>query len=277
MPKTLLVGLDGSKAGAGAVELGIQWAQQFKCLLVGIAIIDEPRIRGDHRKGQIPPSYQMAYDMQMHDARGRAEQILEQFAIRCSEAEVSSKLLEAEGSPSEKLLQEAERYDLLILGRETFFDAGKSNRHCETLHQVLHCTPRPVVVAAHEPPTGKRVLIAYDGSQQAARVLQLFAASGLDEIGQIHVLTIHPNSSVDAMKIADRAIEFLSFQGIVAKPHPLVVDEDAGHSILREAEELDAGMLVMGVYGQPRLREFLLGSVTRTVLADSRLPLFLYH
>jgi len=30
-------------------------------------------------------------------------------------------------------------------------------------------------------------------------------------------------------------------------------------------------------YGQPVLREFLLGSVTKTVLRDSPVPLFLYH
>jgi nucleotide-binding universal stress UspA family protein len=33
----------------------------------------------------------------------------------------------------------------------------------------------------------------------------------------------------------------------------------------------------MGAYGQPVLREFLLGSVTRTLLAHSPIPLFLDH
>jgi len=36
-------------------------------------------------------------------------------------------------------------------------------------------------------------------------------------------------------------------------------------------------MIVMGGYGQPVLREFFLGSVTRTLLAESPVPLFLYH
>jgi nucleotide-binding universal stress UspA family protein len=47
--------------------------------------------------------------------------------------------------------------------------------------------------------------------------------------------------------------------------------------ILERARQLGARLLVMGVYGQPRLREFFIGSATRTVLRASTVPLFLYH
>jgi nucleotide-binding universal stress UspA family protein len=33
----------------------------------------------------------------------------------------------------------------------------------------------------------------------------------------------------------------------------------------------------MGAYGQPVLREFFVGSVTRTALGECPIPLFLYH
>jgi nucleotide-binding universal stress UspA family protein len=38
-----------------------------------------------------------------------------------------------------------------------------------------------------------------------------------------------------------------------------------------------AALLVMGAYGQPVWREFFLGSVTRSMLKDTRVPLFVYH
>ena len=47
--------------------------------------------------------------------------------------------------------------------------------------------------------------------------------------------------------------------------------------ILEQVRRLKAGLLVMGAYGQPALREFFLGSVTRKVLEESPVPLFLYH
>ena len=36
-------------------------------------------------------------------------------------------------------------------------------------------------------------------------------------------------------------------------------------------------MLVMGAYGQPVLREFFIGSVTRTMLRGVRVPIFCFH
>ena len=47
--------------------------------------------------------------------------------------------------------------------------------------------------------------------------------------------------------------------------------------ILEQARQLGARLLVMGAYGQPAIREFFFGSVTRTVLKESPVPLFLYH
>ncbi len=50
-----------------------------------------------------------------------------------------------------------------------------------------------------------------------------------------------------------------------------------GEVILEEVWKLDPGLLVMGAYGRRAWREFLFGSVTRTVLERNPVPLFLYH
>ena len=48
--------------------------------------------------------------------------------------------------------------------------------------------------------------------------------------------------------------------------------------ILKHAcSAFDAGLLVMGAHGQSMLREFFLGSMTRTVLKESSIPVFCYH
>jgi nucleotide-binding universal stress UspA family protein len=47
--------------------------------------------------------------------------------------------------------------------------------------------------------------------------------------------------------------------------------------ILEKVRRRGAGLLVMGAYGQPVLREFFVGSVTRTALGECPVPLFLYH
>ena len=44
MPRTILVGLDGSPYGKAAVELGISWAKHWNAMLVGMGVIDQPSI-----------------------------------------------------------------------------------------------------------------------------------------------------------------------------------------------------------------------------------------
>jgi nucleotide-binding universal stress UspA family protein len=48
-------------------------------------------------------------------------------------------------------------------------------------------------------------------------------------------------------------------------------------ALFRAADELSAGLMVTGAFGQGRLREFVLGGVTRDVLNSNRPSLFLAH
>jgi nucleotide-binding universal stress UspA family protein len=47
--------------------------------------------------------------------------------------------------------------------------------------------------------------------------------------------------------------------------------------IVREAQRLGAGVIVLGAFGQPAIKEFFFGSVTNSVLEASTVPLFLFH
>jgi nucleotide-binding universal stress UspA family protein len=51
----------------------------------------------------------------------------------------------------------------------------------------------------------------------------------------------------------------------------------AGREILEFCSEAGADVLVMGAYGHSRLREFLLGGVTRHILTNATLPVLMTH
>ena len=57
----------------------------------------------------------------------------------------------------------------------------------------------------------------------------------------------------------------------------MATSSSPGESILREVGSLNAGMVVMGAYGDWAPREFFLGSVTRTLLNESPVPIFCFH
>lgn len=276
MIRSMLVGLDGSPDSQAALELGITWAQKSDSLLVGIGVIDEPTIRkpapapiggGSLRRERD--------DALVAAARRDVEQFLSHFSVRCAEAQVASKQLEDFGLPAERICLEAQRYDLILLGKTTHFRTGSEGAPDETLTKVLKNSPRPVVVVPEQHGESRSILIAYDGSLQAARTLQAFQSLGLHESRELHVLSVH-SQQCEAARHAELAIEYLGFHDIKAERHAVASNSPAT-AILDVSSGLGAGLLVMGAYGKPGLRDFFLGSVTRNMLQKQPIPLFLFH
>ena len=123
---------------------------------------------------------------------------------------------------------------------------------------------------------GEAVVIAFDGSLQASRALYAFEASGLGRSRDVHVVSIASEHKV-AADHADRAVEFLAYHEIRAVPTAVASSDAPAATLLDRAKEFGAGLIVMGVYGQPILREFFVGSTTQTMLKEIPVPLFVSH
>jgi nucleotide-binding universal stress UspA family protein len=134
---------------------------------------------------------------------------------------------------------------------------------------VLRDAPRPIVVVPpREFPEGP-VVIAYDGSLQAARALAAFEATGLGKSGEVRITSVAPTAE-EAARHAQRARIFLSHHKIEAVEHVLRSAGPPEEAILDLVVRLNAALLVMGACGQPVLREYFVGSVTRNVLQECR-------
>jgi nucleotide-binding universal stress UspA family protein len=277
MVRSILIGLDGSAYSASALELGVRWARELGTLLVGLGVIDEPTIR---RPKLVPLGAthfkEQSDQARLDHARQHVETFLEQFAVRCQEAGVAYQLLEDVGVPHEQIMREAQSYDLIMLGQQTHFQFATQEDACATLQTILKSTPRPVVTVPEQLRAGTSLVLAYDGSLQAARVLQAFQTSGLARLGPVHVVCAgSENALVDCQ--VNRALAFLRCHDIHATPHVVPPTPSVAEALLTQAERLQAGLLILGSYGQTTLREFFLGSVTRSILKHSTCPLFLYH
>jgi nucleotide-binding universal stress UspA family protein len=275
--KSILLGLDGSPSSGAAVELGIQWAKRFNALLVGLGIVDEATI-GKPSAELIDETYYKREpdDELVQEAHRAMEQFLKQFEARCAEANISFKLLQDNGLPYEEILRESQRYDLVLFGHETHFRFGTIDRPDETLWNVLKREPRPVVIAPPKREAGSSVVVAYNGSPQADRALQAFQSSGLDLEEEVCVFSTDEDRE-EATRQAERAVELLRLHAIDAVTHALGPVDSVSQSILEEVRQRNARLLVMGAYGHSTVREFLLGSITKAVLKESPLPVFLCH
>jgi nucleotide-binding universal stress UspA family protein len=220
----------------------------------------------------------MGYENRMAEYQRRAEGLVSAFAARCTEAGVPHEEVTGVGSPPEIFAREASARDLILLPVRSHF---QFTAHEETpddglLKRVLKDTPRPIVVVPEATPPDGPVVIAYDGSLQAERALSAFEATGLAGVGPVHIVSIAADPS-EANRRAQQARQFLGLHRVQATAHVLTSAAPAAPVILTEARRLGAGLLVMGAYGQPVLREFFLGSVTRSLLAECPVPMFLYH
>lgn len=165
---------------------------------------------------------------------------------------------------------------MIILGQRTHFEHGRSNRPGETLTSILRDGPRHVVVVPRTLTGGDSVVVAYDGSVQASRTLYDFEASGLAEGRAVHVLSVSHERAEAGIRV-NRAVAFLKAHDLEVFGHPVTSRLLPAEVIEKLIFTVDAGLLVMGAFGQPTLREFFLGSVTRTLLQASPVPIFCSH
>lgn len=278
MLKNLLIGLDGSVDGRSALELGLRWARRFGARLTGVAVVDEPGILTSgsilYRAGRSWP--ESSAKTEFETAHHTAQQLLDEFGRRCSETGVECKALEDVGTPFLQILIEAQSSDAVLLGRHTHFDYGFAPEPDQTLGKVIQDSPRPVVAVPPWPGGGRAIVVAYDGSPQAARALYAFQASGLGDEAPIHVVSVGAGLD-DVAQRADRAVAYLRLHGLDAAAHPVDATLPVADAVLGTVRHFDAGLLVMGAYGEPVLKEFFLGSTTRSVLKESTVPVFCFH
>lgn len=276
MLRSILVCLGGAFFSKGALDLALRWAKRFHAAVTGLTVLDR-----SHVVSHVAiPAVGMPYNIRcegplLEEAERRIEDYADHFRRACRDAEVEFALVRDEGRPCQILLQEALRHDLIVMGREGHWGTPENPR--ETLHRVLRHAPCPTVVVPGDTPASGVTLIAWDASRPAARALQSFVAMGLEAEGTVWVLCIHDTSPEVAEDLAGRACDFLAHHGVQAAPRPMVSDAPAATVILREAERLGAGLVVMGAHGHARVVELLVGSVTARVLRDTRVPLFLTH
>jgi nucleotide-binding universal stress UspA family protein len=144
------------------------------------------------------------------------------------------------------------------------------------LHEILKGCPRPAIVVPGTPPAAGPVVVAYDGSAQAARALEAFASSGFMKGQDVHVVALHADEKT-AGRWTEVAADYLRSHGYRASGHAERSAGPVGDAILQAVRRHAARLLVMGAYGRSSIREFFFGSVTQRVLRETAVPVLLDH
>jgi len=174
-------------------------------------------------------------------------------------------------------LAEAAYADLLVLGRPARTDAPGSAPPGLVEAAILESgVPALVVPPKFRPRTiGERIVVAWNGSVQAARALRA-ALPFLARAREVRVASWGPRAPAAPCSRLDVGT-WLARHGIEASVEVHPASADVGDEIARAAKRLDADLVVMGCYGHARLRERLFGGATRSSLAALPVPILMAH
>lgn len=146
------------------------------------------------------------------------------------------------------------------------------------LDTALFSVGRPTLMVGEDVPHDllAHVMVAWNGSLEATRLVGQSIAL-LREAARVTVVHARTERFEEA-RAADLC-GYLRWHGIVAEAVTLGMEEPlpVGTAILAEAERRGASMLALGAYTHSRVREFLLGGVTRTVIENAQLPVLMAH
>ncbi len=185
---------------------------------------------------------------------------------------VFSALWREEMGREEEVVANAGRLtDLLVLAKPL---PERDTPSIMTLNAALMETGRPVLLA---PPTipaaiGRNVAVFWNGSAEASRAVAA-AMPVLQRAERVAVLSAREEDGVIPGELAG----YLGWHEVQASVHTFVAGPHVGQTLLAEAEGLGADLVVMGAYTHSRLRQLILGGVTRHVLHAATLPVLFSH
>ena len=169
--------------------------------------------------------------------------------------------------------------DLLVLAQVEPDNRLLSQVPVDFVPTVLIETGKPALVlpgAFREGDIGGTVLIAWKPTPSSVRAVTA-ALPFLRRAERVHLTTWEDAGSDDRNN--PLPIErYLQRHGVTVTVHQGGRPPgDMGELLLALAADVHADLLVMGCYGHSRVREWVLGGVTRTVLRAATLPLLMAH
>lgn len=277
--RTLLVHVDNSHQSIGRIEFAADLACRLSAHLTGIYLPFHPPGFPDVTRsggtGLPPPP---APDSDAH----RLAQAEKQFTEITGRRGLTAEWLTPQYDENYEMRTHARYADLVIVGQDERGDA-ETSPVSGFVESVVLAGGRPVLILPYAGKVQKafeRILLAWDGSREAARA----AADAMPflqtakTVRVVHVSHGRRSSSLGPIPGMDIATFFARHGVNVEVSAERAVDDiDVGDVLISCAADMNIDLLVMGGYGHSRLQEWALGGVTRTVLESMTVPVLMSH
>ena len=275
MLKDVVVNLSGRGPRDFAADYATSIAAAFGARIAGVSFLYEPVIP-DGTLGGIPVDL---IELQREENSKLANDAVSRFETGAKKAGVAAEtsILDATfGGAATLFAQIARRFDLAVVGQAQR-EGGASDELL--VEGALFESGRPVVVVPYIQKRGmtlERVLACWDGGRTAARAIG-DAMPLLERAKAVDIVIVAEERKSDEVSGANMS-EHLTRHGVAASVKRIAKGDLAIEDVLLSyAADSGADLMVMGGYGHSRLREFILGGVTRGILASMTVPVMMSH
>ncbi|WP_254566297.1 universal stress protein [Oscillatoria sp. HE19RPO] len=166
--------------------------------------------------------------------------------------------------------------DLIVLGKRGEAASFASSHLGANLERIVRSSRKPCLVVPLEYQPIDRVLLAYDGSSTAKKMLQFIGESPLFKGVDLHIVKVA--TSKDSPTVNSRLQEAeQALQGSGFKPVICRLEGEPEKAIASYITEQNISLLLMGAYGHSRIRHLVIGSTTAQMLRSSKIPVLLFR
>ncbi|MCO5252162.1 MAG: universal stress protein [Candidatus Kapabacteria bacterium] len=280
MIKRILLPLDGSEYSKKALELAIWLAKYHDAELTGMVILDVPGIK--YSFGSIPlgATYytKLLSDSRLITAKERINGLIHNFNAKCEKHSVRYADYKIEGVPSDAILDASKYYDVMIVGKRTFFEFDSEETDGQSFEKLLDYSITPVIAVPKElnlekhTNEARKYLIMFDASLPSCRALQRFAQMAVTGNIEVKLFMSHDDEDYRNHELS-QAKDLLNAHGF-----DRVTAEGSDIDIKKlftpeEMKEYDG--VVLGSNSKSTLATFFTGSFTRYVIENSKRVVFI--
>jgi nucleotide-binding universal stress UspA family protein len=278
--RTILVHLDDGPRTRDRVATAAALARRHDAHLIGLAPTGWITIPVDGATALGLATYEEAATRLLRD---RAQRCVDDFVTQVRQLGVQAHETRIETGDAGSAMAVAARHADLTVVTQVDPDDRRDVQAPQMPQEVLLQSGRPLLVLPYAGPCAlperPRVLVGWDASREAARAMH-DALPLLRAASAVEIVVFDTPRDVDLrhgpLPGADIGL-WLTRHGVKVDVRHVPVDVATGEALLSHAADLSAELIVAGGYGHSRLREAVLGGVTRTLMQTSPVPVLLSH
>ncbi len=282
--RRILLPLTGTAAGESALTTALMaariWSSHVTALHVRVDSRDVAPLAGEGLSGAMIEEMMSATEKESNErsnaVRAMFDRFVAQHEVTVAEPargeKATANYASVTGREEDLVAQLARLSDLTVVPHP---EAGDDVSSSDALHAVLFDSGRPVLIAPQRPAAaiGRRVCVAWNGTAESAAAVQA-AIPWMQRAESVQIIWAeeYQRRGPGIVELAG----YLALHGIQAEASQFrPMEKDVGRGLLDAAQRFGADFLAMGAYSHSRLRQLILGGVTRHVLEKAGLPVLM--